>query len=329
MRKSERNSRWPFGLTEAPTTVQPDHRCPVLDATLSLDDLFLVLFVTIDDLYEEIAPVSWQRRPGHHRLRCTDSEILTLSLVQEALSMDSETSFHRFIEKNYRALFPGLPSRDRYHRRRKALLPLHQRLFQHLAQGEAAQARYGIIDSAPVETAAFVRSQSASVSVPEAAYGFLPSKKRVFFGFRLHALVSEHGAVVDFALAAANASERLLARELLPEGTAALADSGYDGEDLASWAGRRGVELMVQPRPGRAASSREEARYRRWLRGRRQLVETVFGMLSDQFRLATTRARSAWGIAVRVVAKLAAYNMSLLLNRQLGRPVLAVKSLYL
>lgn len=299
------------------------------DATLPLSDLFLYLFCLIDDLYLDIAPPALRSRPGYHRLRCSDSEILTLSIVQEALSMDSETSFHRFVKKNYLPLFPKLPSRDRYHRRRKALLPLHLRLFQHLARREAAQARYAIIDSLPVETAAFVRSQSAQVSVPEASYGYMPAKKRVFFGFRLHALVSERGAVLDFALTAANAGERLVAQQLLRSALPTLADSGYDGEALAGWARRHGLELLVQPRPSHRPTSKAASRFRRWLRGRRQQVETIFAMLADQFRLEVTRARSGWGIALRVVAKLASYNVSLLLNRQLGRPALAVKSLYL
>jgi hypothetical protein len=34
---------------------------------------------------------------------------------------------------------------------------------------------------------------------------------------------------------------------------------------------------------------------RRWLRAKRDLIETVIGMLADQFTLETTRARSLWG----------------------------------
>lgn len=52
-------------------------------------------------------------------------------------------------------------------------------------------------------------------------------------------------------------------------------------------------------------------------------------MLADQFKLETTRARSLWGVGTRVVAKLLAFNLSIFLNRRLGRPDLAIKDLYL
>ncbi len=168
---------------------------PLETLFLSLDDLLLHVFVLVDDLYDQIAPDALRRRPGVHRLKMSDSEILTLSLVQEALSIDCEDSFHRSVGKDYLHLFPKLVSRERYHRRRKALLYLHQMLFHHIARDLACEASHLIIDSAPVETVAFVRSQSGQASIPEASYGFIPSKKRVFFGLRLHALVTSEGAV--------------------------------------------------------------------------------------------------------------------------------------
>ena len=59
------------------------------------------------------------------------------------------------------------------------------------------------------------------------------------------------------------------------------------------------------------------------------MVETVFSMLSDQFQVETTRARSLLGLKVRTVAKLLAFNMSFVLNRMLGRPALVIKSLHM
>jgi hypothetical protein len=41
-----------------------------------------------------------------------------------------------------------------------------------------------------------------------------------------------------------------------------------------------------------------------------------------------TRARSVWGVMTRVVAKLLAYMVGFLINKLLGRPGTAPKSLY-
>jgi transposase len=300
-------------------------------ATAPLEDLFLHVFVLVDDLYNDLAPSTVRYRRGTHRLDLCDSEVITLSLMQEALSMDSEEAFHRFVARNYLHLFPRLVSRDRYHRRRKALVGVELLLFGHLARHFRADAQWLVFDSAPVETVAFVRSQSGSGSIPEAAYGYIPSKKRCFFGFRLHALVTDEGALVDFALSPANEDERTVARELLRPmgGFDVLADNGLSGAEMQRAAQRNGYALHVSPRPSRVPATADEARWRRWLRAKRDLVESVFAMLADEFRVETTRARSLGGVVTRVVSKLLAFNVSLYLNRILGRDLLAVKSLYL
>jgi hypothetical protein len=54
------------------------------EATPPLDDMFLLLFCIIDDLYREVVPEAIQRRSQHRRIAFSDAEVLTLSLMQEA-----------------------------------------------------------------------------------------------------------------------------------------------------------------------------------------------------------------------------------------------------
>ena len=300
-------------------------------APTSLDDVFLITFCLIDDLYGELAPPELRQRPRHERIEMSDAEVLTLSVMQEALSMDSEASFLRFVAREHGHLFPRLLARDRYTRRRRALTGLALVLFRRLADAFEERARWLVVDSAPVETAAFVRSQSAGVSMPEAAYGYIPTKKRHFFGFRFHVVVTDEGAIADFALCPADQDERTVAREVLRrfEGHHVLGDNGYSGDAMQEAADRAGYTLSVSPRPSQKPRTRDEAHWRRWLRSKRDLVETVFGMLADQFRLETTRALSTRGLQTRIAAKVLAFNLSLTINRLLGRDLLAVKSLYL
>lgn len=297
----------------------------------SLEYMFLVVYTLIDDLYVTLVPEAVKRRSQYGRIELSDSEVLTLSVMQEALSMDSEESFFRFIRRNYLYLFPHLVSRDRYNRRRTALTPVALLFFRHVAAFFHSRAEHLIVDSAPVETATFVRSQSASVSMPEAAYGYIPSKKRPFFGFRLHGLITQEGAFIDFMLSPADVDERTVAKTLLAPygGHDILGDNGYSGTPMAVSALRHGYALWTSPKQSQAPASREDACWRRWLRSKRDLVETVFAMLSNQFKLETTRALSLLGLKARVAAKLLAFNMSLFVNHLLGRDLLAVKSLYL
>lgn len=302
-----------------------------MNETLPTDEMFLIVFTLIDDLYEELVPEHVKQRPGHERLLFSDSEVITLSLMQEALSNDSETSFHRIVAKDHRDLFPALIERSRYHRRRKALLGVQLHLLRHLMQLLRTYAAFVIVDSAPIETAAFVRSQSAKASIPEAAYGYAPSKKRYFFGFRLHLLITEAGAIVDFVLSPADVGERAVAEHLLTVSVEqpCLADNGYSGSWLASLVGKHGGRLWFSRRPTAPVETKAQARLRRFQRGKRALIEAVFSMLADQFTLETTRARSLLGIKTRGAAKLLAYDLSFVVNHLLGRPALEMKSLYM
>jgi hypothetical protein len=61
--------------------------------------------------------------------------------------------------------------------------------------------------------------------------------------------------------------------------------------------------------------------------GLRQVIEGVFAILDGVFGLKRVNAHSQWGQYTRLAAKAAAYNMALLLNRLLNRPLLAVATL--
>ena len=91
------------------------------DPTVSTEELFLIFYCIIDDLYPEVTP-DWVRfRNGADRMEMNDSEVITLSVMQEGQSNDSELSFHRVVQKDYLHLFPDLICRSRYHRVQKFL----------------------------------------------------------------------------------------------------------------------------------------------------------------------------------------------------------------
>lgn len=301
------------------------------ETTPPTEEMFLLVYCFIDDLYQVLVPDRIKYRLGHEAMGMSDSEVITLSIMQEAHSNDSESSFHRLVAKDHPSLFPTLLERSRYHRRRKALLGVQLHLLRHLMHLIKVMAAWFIVDSAPVATAGFARSQSAKTSIPEATYGYCAAKKRYFFGFRLHLLISERGGLCDFVLSPAHVGERAVAEHMLGRLSEriVLADNGYSGAWLSHVLGRHYVGLWYGPRQSACPASKAAARLRRWQRAKRDLVETVFSMLADEFKMETTRARSLLGVKVRAVAKMLAYNVSWLLNELLGRPALAIKSLHM
>ena len=83
-------------------------------------DLCTYVYVLVDELYWPLA-APYDQRPGP-RAAFTDGELITLTLVAELLGLDAETRFLAYVRRNHRALFPLLPERSRYNRRRRQLI---------------------------------------------------------------------------------------------------------------------------------------------------------------------------------------------------------------
>jgi hypothetical protein len=66
---------------------------------------------------------------------------------------------------------------------------------------------------------------------------------------------------------------------------------------------------------------------RRWLAGLRQIVETVHDRRLETFRLEHERPHLLRGLQARLAAKVGLHHFCCWLNRQLGRPLLAVADL--
>ncbi len=75
--------------------------------SISMIDLFIIVFVLVDDWYK-VEGVKLLRGKAGAKPEFTDSEMITLMLVQEFIPFPSETQFLGFIRANYLALFPKL-----------------------------------------------------------------------------------------------------------------------------------------------------------------------------------------------------------------------------
>jgi hypothetical protein len=103
--------------------------------------------------------------------------------------------------------------------------------------------------------------------------------------------------------------------------TPVLNDGGLRGDyGLEHWTNAYGVQ--VAPLTNAAPCAR-----RPWLRAARQGVATPLASLTDSCGLKYPGAPSAWGLLMRVVAKVEAYNVGIMINRLLGRPDFAFATL--
>ena len=294
----------------------------------SFDDFCLWMYVIVDDIWHEIAPLF--KRPGPAPV-CSDSELLTMAVVGECREWDEETTMLSQWQE-HTDLFPNIPTQSRFNRRRRALMAAFNlmrqcvlRLLDLSADGQCA------IDSLPVPVVKFhlVPASTGDWAAHGADFGKVSSKKITIFGFRLHVLVSLGGLVLDFELAPASAADLTVGAELLSEHTdlTVFGDKSYISAELARQLFKNNrLSLMTLPR--RNQKQQLPQAVSRTLNAVRQIIETVNGQLVEQFNIQLNHAHTFGGLCTRLLSKLTAHTLCIYLNRLLGNPdFLQIKAL--
>ncbi|NJO55018.1 MAG: IS982 family transposase [Rhodospirillales bacterium] len=284
------------------------------------DDFVTWMYVVIDDLWQPMAHL--YHRPGPAPTTCSDSELMTMAIVSECCGWDRETQLATQWQP-YRHLFPRLPERSRYNRRRRNLMGAMNEIRQVLLTLlDVAQDAYGAIDSLPVPVVQFhlAPQRSRDWDAHGASFGQCASKKQTFFGYRLHLVVTLGGVILDFTLTAANSDERAVAADLLPawSGRTILGDKGYVSAPLATELASAGVRLLALRRANQRTQLPKTLT--RLMTRFRQIVETVNGQLNEQFAIERNYAQSFWGLCARLYTKLTAHTLCLYLNRMRDNP---------
>jgi hypothetical protein len=292
------------------------------------DDFCTWVFVVVDDIWKTIAPLF--KRPGPSP-ECTDSELIAMSLIGECRGWHMETELLS-CWKEYRHLFPHIPSQSRFNRRRRNLMQAIN-LIRKMILGslDLSQDRQCIMDSLPVPVVQFhlVPSSTGDWKAYAATYGKAVTKKQTFFGYRLHLLITMSGLILDFELSSANCSDLDAGFELLGEHTdlEVLGDKAYISAPKAAelWEKNR-IRLRTIPRSNQKEQVSET--FKHLHNAIRQLIETVNSQLSGQFAIEKNFAHTFWGLCTRLYSKLTAHTLCIYINRLLGNPdFLQIKAL--
>ena len=87
----------------------------------NLTDLFTIIYAIVDDIYNDIIPINIRNRRNIKDSKLSDSEIITISIVGELLTIDSEKAFFGLLRREYKVLFPKLGDRTRFNRTKRNL----------------------------------------------------------------------------------------------------------------------------------------------------------------------------------------------------------------
>ena len=224
------------------------HPTPRLART---EDAVTVLFCLTDDAYQLINP----RGSRYTALkRLSDSEVLTLALLQQLRGVQSERSFLRDCERFFSHLFPGVVSLhpSSFHRRmrrlRRFLEPLRQAVLEELAGDPET-----LICDSTLLSVLHPRQVGQSAAGFEGAYWARWGSFCVY-GMKLHLLCSTNRVPISYEMTAANVADVLLVEELLADaalGEGELArrlfgDLAYESGALRRGLAERGILLATE-----------------------------------------------------------------------------------
>ena len=287
----------------------------------NFEDFILVVYVIIDDLYQQYVPSEVANRNNISEAKLSDSEIITISICGELAGIDSENAWYSFIKRNYRHLFPKICSRSRFNRIRRALMQTTELLRQKIITDFPIPfSQYFVVDSFPLAVCKFGRARYChSFRGHGADYGKCPSKKETYFGYKVHAMITLEGFITSFEVTPASTDDREGLRDMVENqsGLVILGDKGYTGEKLSREMQEQGICLMSLKRSNSKTNWPKSVRQLIFKLRRR--VETVFSQLSEQLNAERVLARSFQGLCTRLVNKILAYNLCLALNSILGK----------
>jgi hypothetical protein len=276
-----------------------------------MDDTIITTYYLCDEFLKAV---------GHHddpQVRLSTAEVMSVALLAAAFFGGNVEASRSFLDE-YGYIERAI-SKSRFNRRLHAIDPsLWQQLFDLLAevfkQNNPHQSY--VVDSLPVAVCDNIRIGSSKLyplqEHGETFRGYIASKRRYFYGLRLHLVSTASGEPVEFTLAAASEADISLFKELkleLPEGALICADKGYTDyhyEDLLEDAG---LHLKAQRKKN---SKRPMPLWEEFLgKPIRQYIETVFSKLSAMFA-GRIHAVTPRGFELKIVCFVLAFSIQCL-----------------
>jgi Transposase DDE domain len=197
-----------------------------------MDDKIIATFCLCDDLLKAM------HHQEDHQCRMNDAEIMTTALVASLCFRGHHESARMMLQQH--GYIPHMLSKSRFSRRLHRIKEIFIVLFDLLAQiwKTVNQDALYMIDSLPVAVCDNIRIRRSKIYSNEDFRGYQASKKRYFYGLKIHLMVTPDGQPVECFLTPGGFGDvdalKYYAYEL-PEGAIIYADKAYNDyaiEDL-------------------------------------------------------------------------------------------------
>lgn len=288
--------------------------------SISISDIFTITYVMVDDWYQTEGVQLLAGKAGSKPV-FTDSEVITLMIMQDYIPYPSETQFVEFVRANYRALFPKIVDQSQFNRRARGLRLLVEQLRRYWIRqkGWHRQAQF-LLDTKPIPVVGYKRSKRKSDFAGSADYGQCASRKLNYFGYKLVAISTLNGIPIVYDLVPANLDERLAAEAIIDYLVSCdiFADKGFIGLEWQTQIFDQTNNLVWTPRRTNQAVQNDQA-LDRWLSSVRERIEGVFHEIQNTGRnIERLLCKTVVGLCTRVIAKMTSHLFRRLLLLDFG-----------
>jgi hypothetical protein len=268
-----------------------------------MDEITLLrLYCIADDFIKTIMkyPIGqeirrdWEGRRGPQR-RLSLAEVITLNIMRYYLRVVDLKTFHRLAKTSYRAYFPMLPNYENFLKAsNKSVMGITLFLrYLLFVNRKAVSGDYFFMDSTAISVCNNYNIASHRVTKGYSARGM--SSKGWFYGFKLHGVCDDDGNIVNLKFSPGNVYDNQEVEDLT-NGLSGLfvGDAGYILKKEvfeALYEKHRHILHGVRKNMKRLMTGRQGELFKK-----RNIIETVWGVLKERFQLVNHLARGMTGL---------------------------------
>lgn len=274
-----------------------------------MDEKIIATYCLCDDLLQAM----------HHQedpqCQMSDAEVMTTAFTA-ALFFRGHLESARTILKQY-GYIPHMLSKSRFSRRLYRLTETFVVLFNLLGQTWKTLNRDAIyiIDSLPIAVCDNIRIRRAKLYTDAIFRGYIPSKKRYFYGLKIHLLVTKDGQPVEFFLTYGGFGDVDALKYYsfdLPQQAVVYSDRAYNDYEIEDLL--KEVEQILWLPMRKKNSKRPLPPYVTFVQQYyRKMVETA-GSLIERLLPKSIHAVTSQGFELKVALFVVAYSLDCYLN---------------
>lgn len=257
-----------------------------------------------------------------------DLEVIALSCTMEALGIDSENLLWSKLKKDYAGLFPRLICRTRFNRRRRRLQPHIVKVQLKVSSFLENESEAMVVDSVPIPVIKMAREKTFKAfkqnfeTAPTKGYSAV--NKGWYIGYKLHVIIFDNGVVQQSYVSKANVHDINFLKEIenVPSNKLLLGDRAYRSNPLQlDLFEKYQLKLKVPFRSNQKDYKKHPKKYKT----KRQMIETFFAQMCDQFNLKRNYAKTYEGLLTRLSSKLSSMAVLHWINHLNGNKLAQIK----